>query len=96
MNQPGLEDNVKDKNFIKTGGVGAAIMGLCCFTPLLVVGLGAIGLSAWLAWVDYILFPSLFFSYTLAAPGKGFSGILPLCARTPNQRSDPCQGRPCR
>ncbi len=34
-------------------------MALCCFTPLLVIILGTVGLSAWLAWLDYILLPGL-------------------------------------
>jgi len=50
---------LKDKNLVKTGAAGAVVLGVCCFTPLLVVGLGAIGLSAWLAWADYILLPGL-------------------------------------
>ena len=32
---------------------------LCCFTPLLVVLLGAVGLSAVLGYLDYVLFPAL-------------------------------------
>ena len=28
---------------------------LCCGTPLLAVALGALGVSAWLAWADYVL-----------------------------------------
>jgi len=50
---------MKDRTVLKTGTVGAAITALCCFTPLLVVMLGAVGLSAWLAWLDYVLFPAL-------------------------------------
>ena len=34
-------------------------MALCCFTPLLVVLLGAVGLSAWLGWLDFVLLPAL-------------------------------------
>ena len=42
-----------------TGGIGTAIAAICCFTPALVLLLGAVGLSAWLAWLDYVLLPSL-------------------------------------
>lgn len=38
---------------------GTAIAALCCFTPVLVVLLGAVGLAAWLAWLDYVLLPAL-------------------------------------
>ncbi len=41
------------------GAVGALITALCCFTPLLVWLLPAIGLSAWLAGLDAVLFPLL-------------------------------------
>lgn len=44
---------------ICTGGAGSVIAALCCFTPILVVALGALGLSAWLGWADYVLFPAL-------------------------------------
>ncbi len=50
---------MNDKNIIKTGVIGTVIMALCCFTPLLVVILGALGLSAWLGWLDYVLLPSM-------------------------------------
>ena len=41
-------------------GIGGGILAaLCCFTPLLVVTLGAVGLSAWLGWADYVLMPAL-------------------------------------
>ena len=42
-----------------TGAAGAAITAICCFTPLLAVALGALGLSAWLGWTDYVLLPAL-------------------------------------
>ena len=39
--------------------MGSAIAAVCCFTPALVLLLGAVGLSAWLAWLDYVLLPAL-------------------------------------
>ena len=39
------------------GSGGAVILGICCFTPILVIALGAVGLSAWLTWLDYVLLP---------------------------------------
>jgi mercuric ion transport protein len=50
-----------------TGIAGMALAALCCFTPVLVVGLGALGLSAWLGWIDYALFPALVFFGGLTA-----------------------------
>ncbi len=47
---------------MKTGIIGTALVALCCFTPVLVIGLGAVGLSAWVGWLDYVLFPVMFAS----------------------------------
>lgn len=41
-------------------GVGGSIFAaLCCFTPILVVLLGAVGAAAWVGYLDYVLFPML-------------------------------------
>ena len=48
------------KKLFRTGCTGTVIAAICCFTPLLVVALGAVGLSAWLGWLDYVLFPMMF------------------------------------
>ena len=48
-----------DRKLLCTGTAGTVITALCCFTPLLVVVLGAAGLSAWLGWIDYVLFPAM-------------------------------------
>ncbi|PWE29844.1 mercury resistance system transport protein MerF [Maritimibacter sp. 55A14] len=50
---------MKDATIIKTGVIGTVIAAICCFTPVLVIGLGVVGLSAWLGWLDYVLFPAL-------------------------------------
>ncbi len=52
---------MNDKKLLGTGFVGTLIVALCCFTPLLVVLLGVVGLSAALGWLDYVLFPALAF-----------------------------------
>ena len=41
------------------GIVGGVIAALCCFTPVLVLSLGAVGLSAWISGLDYVLMPAL-------------------------------------
>lgn len=41
--------------------IGTAVAALCCFTPVLVVLLGALGVSAWVGWLDFVLFPALVF-----------------------------------
>ena len=54
-----------DTQSIKSGkGFAAAVIGtilvaLCCFTPVLVIVLGAIGLSVLTPYLDYVLLPAL-------------------------------------
>jgi mercuric ion transport protein len=50
-----------DKGLICTGAAGSVIAAICCFTPVLVIAFGVIGLSAWVGWLDYVLFPMLAF-----------------------------------
>jgi mercuric ion transport protein len=50
---------MKDATILRTGIVGSTVAAICCFTPVLVIGLGVVGLSAWLGWIDYVLFPAL-------------------------------------
>ena len=38
---------------------GVVLVALCCFTPLLVIGLGAIGLTFFVPYLDYVLLPAL-------------------------------------
>ncbi len=44
---------------MRTGIIGTVIAALCCFTPILAVLLGAVGLPAWLGYADYVLLPAL-------------------------------------
>lgn len=39
---------------------GTMLVALCCATPILVITLGAIGLSAFTPYIDYVLMPALF------------------------------------
>jgi len=48
-----------DGRLLKTGLIGSAIAALCCVTPALAILLGAVGLSAALAWLDFVLLPAL-------------------------------------
>lgn len=60
---------MKDSTILRTGVIGAVIAALCCFTPILVIALAGVGLSAWLGWVDYVLFPMLGAFLALTAYG---------------------------
>lgn len=44
---------------LKVGIVGTIITAICCFTPLLVILLGAVGLSALTGMLDVVLLPAL-------------------------------------
>lgn len=50
---------MRDAALLRTGLIGSVIAALCCFTPILVVLLGAVGLSAVVGWLDYVLLPPL-------------------------------------
>jgi len=50
---------MNDKKLVITGLIGTAIAALCCFTPVLVILLGAVGLSAWIGYLDAVLLPAL-------------------------------------
>jgi len=56
---------MKSSTLLKTSIIGTLIAVLCCFTPLLVVLFGAVGLAAWIGHLDAILLPSLFFFIAL-------------------------------
>jgi len=40
-------------------------LALCCFTPVLVVLMGVVGLSVLVGWLDYVLMPALIFFIAL-------------------------------
>ena len=44
---------------LRYGVIGMVVAAICCFTPVLVLLLGAVGLSAALGWLDYVLLPAL-------------------------------------
>lgn len=47
-----------DRMLLKIGLVGSAIAAICCFTTLLVILLGAIGLSSLVGMLDIVLLPA--------------------------------------
>ena len=79
----------KNKKLLCAGIGGTAIAAICCFTPLLVVVFGALGVSAWLAGADLVLFPALGFFvlltlyalYRVKTQPKAGSGSEPLDSR---------------
>jgi mercuric ion transport protein len=48
-----------DRKLLGIGLLGAAVSALCCFTPVLVLLLAGLGLSAVSGWLDCVLLPAL-------------------------------------
>ena len=42
---------------LKTGLIGSIIAALCCFTPILAVLLGAVGVGWFVGYLDYVVVP---------------------------------------
>lgn len=61
---------------LKTGVIGSIIAALCCFTPILVVLLGVVGLSSLVGYLDYVLLPALgvFICITIYAMARQVRG----------------------
>ena len=50
---------MNDRQLLRTGLIGSAVAAVCCFTPLLVLIVAGVGLSAIIGWLDFVLFPAL-------------------------------------
>ncbi len=50
---------MNNRTLLRTGVIGSAVAAVCCFTPVLVVLVVAVGLSALVGYLDYVLFPAL-------------------------------------
>lgn len=50
---------MKTDTLLKTGIVGSVVVLICCLTPVLVILVAAVGLSAMVGWLDYVLLPAL-------------------------------------
>ncbi len=63
-----MTQNIENPDRLLKWGLGGAVFAaLCCFTPLLVVVVAGVGLSALTGWLDYALFPLLFFCLAVVA-----------------------------
>jgi mercuric ion transport protein len=56
---------MKQNKMLKAGVIGTVVAALCCFTPVLVIIFGAVGLAALVGYLDYVLFPALAFFVAL-------------------------------
>ncbi len=58
---------MNDRALLRTGLIGTVVAALCCFTPVLPVLFGVVGLSALVGWLDYVLLPALAFFIAMTA-----------------------------
>ena len=49
------------KTLLRVSVIGTLLVALCCFTPILVVLLAAVGLAGLTGYLDYVLLPALVF-----------------------------------
>lgn len=55
----------KDTLLFRFGIISTIIVALCCFTPILVILLGAVGLASLTGYLDIVLLPALAFFVVL-------------------------------
>ena len=68
---------MNERQLLRVGIIGTVVAALCCFTPILVVLLGAVGLSALVGWLDFVLLPALaiFLVLTIYAVWRRYSRV---------------------
>ncbi len=49
--------DARNRLYVSIGGT--ILVALCCFTPILVIALTAVGLAAFTPYLDFVLFPAL-------------------------------------
>jgi mercuric ion transport protein len=54
---------------LKVGTWGVVVTAICCLTPILVLGLGIVGLGMLTPYLDYLLLPALGLFIVLAIVG---------------------------
>ncbi|MCA9469800.1 MAG: mercury resistance system transport protein MerF [Nitrospira sp.] len=83
-------DTKSSRGLVITGIVGAGIVALCCFTPILVGLLAVLGLGALTGYLDFVLLPALLFFICLLAYGlnKQRKGQAPCCTGPSLNRSE--------
>jgi len=61
--------NDRPSKCLKIGTWGAVITAICCFTPILVLGLGIVGLGMLIPYLDDVLMPAFSVFLVLAVFG---------------------------
>lgn len=81
---------MKTSILLKTGMIGVIVSVLCCFTPVLVLIFGAVGLAAWVGHLDYVLMPALLFFVGLIIYAVSRKSKAP-CAINANCKTGSCK-----
>ena len=76
------------RGLIATGAVSTILAAICCATPLLVIVLGAMGLSAWLAGADYLVIAVLAIGLALLGFGIYRRHVAATCCDTSAKAGD--------
>ncbi|MDH3663259.1 MAG: mercury resistance system transport protein MerF [Alphaproteobacteria bacterium] len=50
---------METNKLLKVGMIGTIVAAICCFTPILVLLFGFVGLSSLIGMLDYVLLPAL-------------------------------------
>ena len=80
---------MNDRSLIAAGGVAAVLAAICCATPILAIVLGAIGLTAGTAKVDYVVMPVLLLGVALVGLGLYRRHAGASCGTTVPKSGDP-------
>ncbi|MEW6683342.1 MAG: mercury resistance system transport protein MerF [Nitrospirota bacterium] len=62
-------ERTRADRLVKVGMIGSVVAAVCCVTPLLVIGLTAVGLGAMAGGLDAVLVPSLLVCVAVLAYG---------------------------
>jgi len=60
-----LKSDKTSNTLLKTGILGSIILVSCCFTPVLVLLFGFLGIATWVGYLDMVLLPALAFFISL-------------------------------
>lgn len=74
------------KTLLRASVIGTVVVALCCFTPVLVVVFGAVGLAALTGYLDYVLFPALAFFIGLTCYALWRKKKYDACCNSPSVR----------
>ncbi|MDE2155752.1 MAG: mercury resistance system transport protein MerF [Xanthomonadaceae bacterium] len=71
------------KTLVRVGVIGSVLVALCCFTPVLVILLAAVGLSALTGYLDEVLLPALVLFIGLTIHALWRKRRIDACSATP-------------